>query len=208
MALKHLSESEKEALLIRLVSKTQNMEEAQGADFNLFRGFEAWAILRSLTASEAKVQGILGNSLLYGNGHILILSLGKLLDTDRKQKSSLKKLWTDFSDAVPGSNEKQLITSGLKNPKVSDRLKYVCTLRHEIFAHNKKTRLSIDNEPIEQALHFCFRAWHLLSELIPENFMLFPFKHFSNENWKLRSIFSPQEYNRFERAWSACYTKR
>lgn len=84
-----LSETEKHELLIRLVSKKQNMEEAQGADFNLFRAFEAWSTLRSLTASEASVQGILGNALLNGNAHILIISLGKLIDKSKGQENSL-----------------------------------------------------------------------------------------------------------------------
>lgn len=207
MPIEQLSELKKEDLLKRLVSKTQNMEEPQGADFNLFRGFEAWATLRSLTASGANPQGILGTALLSGNAHILIISLGKLIDPRKDQKNSLKKLWTEYSYAIPDSDEKKLIDHYLHHPDKPGHLKHLHFLRHNIFAHNRQTRISIDNEPIEEALHFCFRTWYLLSQLIPENFLLCPFKHFSNENWNLNSILNSKEYDLFESAWKACNAK-
>lgn len=207
MATTQLSETNQEKLLKRLVPKTQNMKEAQGADFDLFRGFEAWATLRSLTASEAKVQGILGTALLSGNAHILVISLGRLIDKTAGQQSSLKQLWTDYSGAIPDSNEKQLIKKGLHHSDKSGQLKYVHFLRNNIFAHNKETQISIDNEPIEQALHFCIRTWHLLSELTQWNFKRFPSKDFNYEDWKLKSIFNPQEYDLFKCAWNDCNAK-
>lgn len=95
----------------------------------------------------------------------------------------------------------------MQHPDNSDHLKYIHHLRNEVFAHNQKTRISLENQPIEEALHFCFRAWYLLSELIPENPTCLPFKHFSNENWKLNSILNSKEYDLFESAWKACNAK-
>lgn len=207
MPIEQLSKLKKEDLLKRLVSKTQNMEESQGADFNLFRGFEAWSTLRSLTASEASVQGILGDALLNGNAHILIISLGKLIDKSKGQENSLRKLWTKYEKYIPDTQEKSIIVNGMNHPDNSYHLKYIHNLRNEVFAHNKKTRISIENEPIEEALHFCFRTWYLLSELLPGTSNGFPSKHFSNQNWKLNSILNSKEYDLFESAWKACNAK-
>jgi len=90
-----------EDLRLRLVGRKNDVDEKpQGADWILFQAFEAWSVLIALEKSGSQVRGILGQALLQGNAHILVINLGKLIDKGKDQPHSLRKIWFDYRDKL------------------------------------------------------------------------------------------------------------
>jgi len=83
-------------------------------------------------------------------------------------------------------------------------LEGISILRHDVFAHNKLVRNSIDNDVIEHALDFCFRTWHLLDQLLTDYPMIFQFKSFHSQCWKMKYILSNEELTKFREQWQKC----
>lgn len=177
-------------------------EEPQGVDKLLFQAFEAYSVLMGIHISNTDVQGVLGDALLLGNAHICVINIGKCIDKREDAKHSLKSIWNDFSSFIEiSNNEKNIIKKGLNHPTDSSYLKNVYSLRNEVYAHNSRVQTTIENQDIERALHFCFRCWHLLSELLTEYPMILPFKDFYSVKWKLDLILTRTQYNDFRKSW-------
>lgn len=198
-----LSEIEQECLVMRMVGRNGDIDEPQGADRLLFSSLEAWSTLMALQASEANIQGIIGTSMLQGNAYILILNLYHLLDKNNNSKNSLKNIWKDYKGYI-NSKEIEEFNRSFQTPGSSLYLKYIYELRNGVFAHNRLTRTSLENEKIEKALHFYFRCWNLLNQLLYNHPILFPYKDFRNEKWKLTLILENTQFLIFEKTWNDC----
>ena len=200
-----LSAQLQDELLKRLVGRTQNVDEAQGADQLLFRSFEAWSAIWALHQSQARVQGILGRALLEGHAYILVSNLGKLIDKRNDQPNSLKNIWHKFCEHTQATSaEKAKIKKSFEHPESCPDLAGLHSLRNKVFAHNSLTRLTIESDDVERALYICFRSWFLLSELLTNYPILFPFRSFETENWKLNQILPDAQFKQFRAAWSKC----